>query len=45
VTEDFDLNKSAQQGIASSANEAFTFGRFEGALEAFNRVVENCLGS
>ena len=28
LTEDFDLNESAQQGIASGANEAFIFGRF-----------------
>ena len=45
LTEDFDLNESAQQGIASGANAAFTFGRFEGALEAFNHVVESCLAS
>ena len=41
--EDFDIAESIQSGLASGANEVLTFGRFEGALAAFNREVDALL--
>lgn len=43
LMEDFVLNESMQKGIASGAIDYMTFGRFEGALDAYNRVVEGYL--
>ncbi|MEM1229929.1 MAG: SRPBCC family protein [Pseudomonadota bacterium] len=40
LDEDFALGESIQSGLASGANERLTFGRFEGALAAFNDTVE-----
>lgn len=37
--EDFDIGESIQAGLESGANEHLTFGRFEGALAEFNRLV------
>ncbi len=39
LNEDFDIGESIQAGIESGANDHFTFGRFEGALAAFNKSV------
>lgn len=44
LAEDFDIGESIQAGLASGANETLTFGRFEGALAAFNRQVSARLG-
>ena len=39
LNEDFVIGESIQAGLATGANEHMTFGRFEGALPEFNRVV------
>lgn len=43
LAEDFDINEAVQAGLDSGANDALTFGRYEGALNAFNREVERHL--
>ncbi|MEL6507260.1 MAG: SRPBCC family protein [Pseudomonadota bacterium] len=43
LAEDFALGESIQAGLTAGANRAMTFGRFEGALHAFNRTVETLL--
>ena len=43
LNEDFEVNESAQESIASGANEHMLFGRFEGALDAFNKAVNSYL--
>lgn len=43
LIEDFDIAAGIQSGLASGANSHLTFGRFEGALAAFNESVERCL--
>ena len=40
LDEDFDIGERIQAGLDSGANEHLTFGRFEGALAAFNDSVE-----
>jgi len=40
LSEDFIIGESIQAGFTTSANEHMTFGRFEGALSEFNRVVK-----
>ena len=40
LDEDFVIGESIQSSIASGANEHMIFGKFEGALDAFNKVVE-----
>jgi phenylpropionate dioxygenase-like ring-hydroxylating dioxygenase large terminal subunit len=40
LNEDFVIGESIQAGLATGANEHMTFGRFEGALPEFNRVVK-----
>ena len=40
LNEDFVIGESIQAGLATGANEHLTFGRFEGALPEFNRVVK-----
>ena len=40
LNEDFVIGESIQAGLATGANEQMTFGRFEGALPEFNRVVK-----
>lgn len=39
LQEDFDIGEGIQAGLASGANDTLTFGRFEGALDTFNRSV------
>jgi hypothetical protein len=41
--EDFALNASMQKGLQSGAIDHMAFGRFEGALDAYNKVVESYL--
>lgn len=41
LDEDFVIGESIQSTLSSGANEEMIFGRFEGALDAFNRVVED----
>lgn len=43
LNEDFDIGESIQAGLRSGANEYLTFGRFEGALDEFRRIVEERL--
>ncbi len=43
LKEDFDIGVSIQSGLNSGANDRLTFGRFEGALEKYNQIVENAL--
>ena len=43
LTEDFDIGESVQAGLKSGANEHLTFGRFEGALAAFNTQIDKAL--
>ncbi|MEM7660641.1 MAG: SRPBCC family protein [Pseudomonadota bacterium] len=40
LEEDFVIGESIQANVASGANKEMLFGRFEGALDAFNQVVE-----
>lgn len=40
LDEDFEIGESIQAGIDSGANSNMLFGRFEGALNAFNRAVD-----
>ena len=43
LDEDFAIGERIQATLRSGANEDMIFGRFEGALDAFNRVVESRL--
>lgn len=43
LKEDFDIGVGVQAGFASRANTDHTFGRYEGALDLFNRTVESYL--
>lgn len=45
LDEDFAMGESIQSGLASGANTQLQFGRNEGALVAFNRIVDRALGS
>ena len=40
LAEDFAIGESIQGGLPSGANDELRFGRFEGALDRFNRIVE-----
>ena len=40
LDEDFAIGESIQSTLASGANQNMLFGKFEGALDAFNKVVE-----
>lgn len=44
LREDFEIGAAVQGGLASGANTHLTFGRFEGALHAFNETVRAALG-
>ena len=44
LEEDFAIGESVQSTLNSGANTEMLFGRFEGALDAFNRTVEAQLG-
>lgn len=43
LDEDFALGEGIQAGLLSGANAELTFGRFEGALTAFNQTVADTL--
>lgn len=43
LNEDFDLGESIQSGLLSGANTHLRFGRFEGALQHFNKTVRDHL--
>ena len=43
LMEDFELGEEIQAGFASKGNPSHLFGRFEGALNRFNLVVEEML--
>ena len=45
LDEDFVIGESIQASLASGANTDMLFGRFEGALGAFNQVVEDRLST
>ncbi|MEO1323043.1 MAG: SRPBCC family protein [Pseudomonadota bacterium] len=40
LDEDFTIGESIQSTLSSGANQNMLFGKFEGALDAFNKVVE-----
>ena len=40
LAEDFAIGESIQSGLPSGANDELRFGRCEGALDRFNRIVE-----
>jgi phenylpropionate dioxygenase-like ring-hydroxylating dioxygenase large terminal subunit len=41
--EDMAMVRAIQEGITSGANDAFEFGRFEGAISHFHRVLDTAL--
>jgi len=43
LKEDFDIGEGIQRGLGSGANSELNFGRFEGALEAFNQTVNEAV--
>ncbi|MEM9053733.1 MAG: SRPBCC family protein, partial [Pseudomonadota bacterium] len=43
LNEDFAIGESMQSTLMSGANQDMIFGRFEGALEAFNQAIEDHL--
>ena len=43
LAEDFELGTAIQSNLAFGVNDHLTFGRFEGALTAFNSLVETAL--
>lgn len=43
LSEDFDICVDIQSGFASGANDALTYGRYEGALDRFNLEIEKLL--
>ena len=43
LEEDFDLGEKIQAGMALGVNPHLTFGRFEGALDKFNRTVDQAI--
>lgn len=43
LQEDFQIGEGIQAGLASGASDHLLFGRFEGALDRFNRTVANYL--
>ena len=43
--EDFVLGEEIQAGFASKGNPSHLFGRFEGALNRFNLVVEELIAT
>ena len=43
LKEDFELAEGIQANIESGATESINFGRFEGALAAFNQTVDDLL--
>lgn len=40
LKEDFLIGEAIQSGLSHGVNDALTFGRFEGALHAFNQIVD-----
>ncbi|MEL7297138.1 MAG: SRPBCC family protein [Pseudomonadota bacterium] len=45
LAEDFAIGESIQSGLSSGVNASLTFGRFEGALAAFNQCVADHVDS
>ena len=41
--EDFEMGEKIQAGLELGVNEQLTFGRFEGALDQFNSIVDSAL--
>ena len=44
LTEDFEIGEGIQAGLTSGANRQLTFGRYEGALNAFAKIVGAQIG-
>lgn len=44
-TEDLAIAHAIQRGLASGANEVFTFGRYEGAIVHFHRTLDAALAA
>jgi len=45
LTEDFELGEGIQKGLRSGANTHLTFGRYEGALDTFSRIIDEHLSA
>ena len=45
LKEDFAIGEGIQRGLQSGANEHLNYGRFEGALDRFNRSVDAAIAS
>ena len=43
LAEDFELGEQIQAGLTTGVNDSLTFGKFEGALHAFNQIVDGQL--
>ena len=43
LREDFEIAARIQSGLSSLADQSLTFGRFEGALDQFNQLVEQAI--
>jgi len=43
-SEDREVVKAIQRGLASGANDVFTFGKFESAIAHFHRTLTAALG-
>ena len=43
LKEDFAIGEGIQRGLGSGANAHFNLGRYEGALDRFNKTIEACL--
>jgi hypothetical protein len=43
LSEDFAIAEAIQESHMAAGSQAVIFGRFEGALEAFNETVEHYL--
>ena len=43
LDEDFALGEGIQKGLTSEVNSELMFGRFEGALTAFNQIVADTM--
>ena len=45
LNEDFQIGESIQKGFESGANDVITFGRFEGALPEFTRIIKRYIAA
>lgn len=45
LAEDGEIGESVQSGANAGANDVFRFGRFEGALDQFNKTIDGYVGA